>query len=170
MARPYDVAGFVNRLRAEVAARIAPRPQAAPMGTAGYPGGGAPGAATPHGVSPTIDSNTPLWNAPGHTSTDDRYRRHKFTTYQGWYHWPDGWSPKRARDAITMHIKGWPYFSAAILRDLPKYPPIYGCFKQRFAPTLRTTWRHEGPTRAPGRYAVDDLRRAWRDQFRPHLG
>jgi hypothetical protein len=118
-------------------------------------------------VTPTIDSNTPLWNLPGQTSTDAMYRRHKFTTFQGWYHWPDGWNPKRTRDAVTMHVKGWPYFSAALCRDLPKYPPIFGALKQRFAPSLRATWLIKGPTRAPGRYAVEDLRRVWREQFRP---
>lgn len=164
MASAFDVL----RLRASsalsrLAEASAPRARAATDlgGTAGNPGN----AQT--GVSPTIDSNTPLWNLPGQTSTDEKYRRHKFTTFQGWYHWPDGWTPKRVRDAVSMHVKGWPYFSAALARDLPKYPFIFGALKQRFAPSLRTTWRIEGPSRAPGRYAVDDMRRVWREQFRP---
>ena len=134
------------------------------------------GAAMPPQMAPplvlpskTIDSNAALLGVPGQTSRDAAYRQHKFTTFQGWYHWPDGWSPRRVRDAVTMHVKGWPYFSAALMRDLPKYPLIFGALKQRMAPTLRTDWSIVGPTRAPGRYAVEDLSRVWRQQFEPDL-
>jgi hypothetical protein len=114
-----------------------------------------------------LDSNRGLWNMAGETSTDPQYLRHRFRTWQGWYQWADGWSPKRAREAVTMHIRGWPYMSAAIARDVVKYPPIFGAIKKRCAPSLRTLWRVEGPDRAPGRYAVEDLRRTWRD-WREH--
>jgi hypothetical protein len=114
-----------------------------------------------------LDSNIGLWNTAGQVSSDEQYLRHRFRTWQGWYQWADGWSPKRAREAVTMHIKGWPYMSAAIARDMVKYPPVFGALKKRCAPSLRTTWRIEGPDRAQGRYAVEDLRVAWRD-FREH--
>lgn len=133
---------------------VAPRAQSSTMG-------GAPPAFA------TMDPSRMIFATAGRTSTDAAYRRHEFLTYQGWYHWPDGWSPKRARDAITMHIKGWPYMSAAIARDLPKYPPIFGALRRRMAPSLRAIWRHQGPDRAPGRYAVEDLRRVWREQWHP---
>lgn len=117
----------------------------------------------------SIDPNRALYGVAGRTSTDSQYLRHEFNTWQGWYHWPDGWSPKRAREAINMHLKGWPYMSSALMVDLPKYPPIFGALKQRGAPSLRTTWDVNGSDRAPGRYAVEDLRRVFREQFRPEL-
>lgn len=117
----------------------------------------------PGGRLISFDPNESLWNEPGSITTDAKYRHHKFLTWHGWYHWPDGWSPTRAREAATMHLRGWPYMSQAIARDVPKYPPIFGALKQRMAPCLRASWRIEGPTRAPGRFAVDDLRRVWRE-------
>jgi len=125
----------------------------------------APGSALPRLVS--IDPNRALTAVRGRTSTDSQYLRHEFQTWQGWYHWPDGWSPKRARDAVSMHLKGWPYMSAALGVDLPRYPPIFGCLKQRKAPSLRTSWKVGGPDRAPGRFAVEDLSRTFREDFRP---
>lgn len=134
-------------------------------GAAAPPRVSAPTAST--GPSRFIDSNVALAQTPGRTSTDAAYRRHEFVTWQGWYEWAAGWSPKTVNDAVLMHLRGWPYMSASLARHVVKYPPIFGALKQRFAPSLRTTWRIDGPTTAPGRFAVEDLRRTWREQFRP---
>jgi hypothetical protein len=157
---------WAAELLAGAASRLASSPVAAPPSPAAPARAGA-GNATIVTRLESMDPNRNLWARANRTSTDAAYRRHEFETWQGWYHWPDGWSPKRARDAMRMHLKGWPYMSVALSRDLPQYPPIFGALKQRFAPSLRTTWRIDGPTRAPGRYAVEDLRRVWREQFRP---
>ncbi len=108
-----------------------------------------------------------LQSEPGKVSTDEKYRRHEFETYQGWFHWADGWSPQKIREATRMHLRGWPYQSAALARSMAQDAIILGALGQRTAPPLRTKWRVEGPSRAPGRFAVEDLQRVWTEQFRP---
>ncbi len=158
---PLDaVRSRAARALSALTARVAPRAVATPTGASS-------GGSTSLGRIDTIDSNVALAQRPGRTSTDAAYRRHEFQTWQGWYEWAAGWNPKRVNDAVLMHLRGWPYMSASLARHLIKYPPIYGATKQRKAPSLRTTWRIEGPDRAPGRYAVEDLRRVFREQFRP---
>ena len=156
---------WANGLRASLASAIAPpRAVSAPMAPASGPAAGNSAAFL------SMDPNRALWNRPGQTSTDRAYRAHEFVTWQGWYEWAAGWNPRRVSEAVTMHLRGWPYMSASLARHVMKYPPIYGAAKQRFAPSLRSTWKIKGSDRAPGRYAVEDLRRVWRDQFRYTYG
>lgn len=155
------LSGALSRLSSVAAPRVV----ASPM---------APGPAMPppsaQAALASMDPNKALWNTPGRTSTDSAYRRHEFVTWQGWYEWTAGWNPRRVGEAVTMHLRGWPYMSQSLARHVVKYPPIYGALKQRMAPSLRTTWTINGPDVAPGRYAVEDLRRVWRDQFRYSYG
>lgn len=167
--RPQVARAALARVLAGAAARLDPlapfRAQSA-MPNQGAPSTGGPNAGgLPRLIS--LDASGLVDRLPNRPSTDSQYLRHEFSTWQGWYHWPDGWSPKRTREAVSMHLKGWPYMSAALAVDLPKYPPIFGALLQRTAPPLRTTWKHVGPDRAPGRFAVDDLDQTWREQFRP---
>jgi len=163
----------VDQLRSRVSAalsalagRAAPRAVAAPMAPGAPPTQSAQAALA---IS-SMDPNKVLWNEPGRISTDRAYRAHEFITWQGWYEWSAGWNPRRVAEAVMMHIRGWPYMSSSLARHVMKYPPIFGAMKQRMAPSLRSTWTIKGSSRAPGRYAVEDLRRVWRDQFRYGYG
>ena len=109
-----------------------------------------------------------ITSEPGKVSKDEQYLAHEFQTYQGWYHWADGWSPERIREAVRSHLKGSPYQSAALARSIMQSSIIMGATVQRCAPCLRTKWRVTGPTRAPGRFAVEDLQTTWDEQFRPN--
>lgn len=114
-----------------------------------------------------IDPSRNLSAPANEISTDSRYLQHEFQTWQGWYHWADSWTPPQARQAVTFHLKGWPYLSAALARDAPRYPPVMGAIRQRTAAPLRTSFAVEGPDRAPGRFAVEDLQDIFDEQFRP---
>ena len=89
-------------------------------------------------------------------SQDRKYLEHEFVTYQGGTHWSNGWTAGEARDAISAHLKGTFFSSATLARDVRRFPPIMGALRQRIAPARRCAWQIDGPTRAPGRFAVDD--------------
>ena len=118
-------------------------------------------------ISQTIDVANQNLAIPNVVSPDSKYRRHEFLTWQGWYQWADGWDPGRVREAVQTHKRGWPYMSAALAVDMLQNAEIHGAWVQRSSVPLRTSWRVAGPSRAPRRYARDDLQRVWDDQFRP---
>ena len=93
---------------------------------------------------------------------------HEYKTWQG-TSWSNGWTPPEARAAIDEHDRGMFLRSDMIRVDAKKHPAVMGACRQRKAPSKGLSWRVEGATRAPGRYAVEDAATIW-EQVRPLLG
>ena len=118
----------------------------------------------PLAVPPQVADPLRAAAAVNRVSNDAMYRRHEFVTWQGGYHYSNGWTPPEVRNAVTFHLRGMFWQSATLARDCIRYPPIKGAMEQRLAPAEKAKWSiQEDSGRAPGRFAREDLEVAWSD-------
>jgi hypothetical protein len=96
-----------------------------------YTGGPQPPADLPPPM-PLVDQPRP---PPTRFEYDPRYHGHTFQSFSAPVAF-DGWTLKRARDAVSMHRQGWFLESSTLAIVLLSFAPVLAAIGQRLAPAL----------------------------------
>ena len=100
---------------------------------------------------------------------DAAHLGHEYQTWQG-FPFSSGWTPPEGRDAVDLHDTGTFFRSSVLGTDAKRHAAIMGALRQRRAPSEGLSWRFEGSSRAPGRFAVEDAETIWETGVKPFLG